>query len=289
MKHIRQLIYLLLAAVALTALVPQTAMAQAQINTKKVKICDFTEKTTKVVTTGNVFYDNVLKDEITARWRISPFEFCSLKDFEELKENDNFYFLITTKGQFRRESEPGLQFLTLVKGGKKAENGIDDMLEIVSIPLCSADSPSGRELLILPAYLDIIQNFTLDSMEKDINGYTGLANYTMNLADTKGLDVIISEEDLGNDVDMEKIKSYERKGIKVLEEDDADEYIINQTPGVLVSYVAAPTDAKSGSYCYKLLIDITNNRLCYFRKHRISKKVGAGFLQEDIKRIAISR
>ena len=44
------------------ALMPIFVSAQAQINTKKVQIGDFTEKTTKVVLTGNMFYDGTLRD-----------------------------------------------------------------------------------------------------------------------------------------------------------------------------------------------------------------------------------
>ena len=103
-------ILILIAAV----LLPVFAAAQAQINTKKVKIGDFTQKVTKVVLTGNMFYDSSLEDEIVARWRVSPYEFCTLPEFEQLKGSDEYYFLLTTKGQFKKESEPGLQFLTLV-------------------------------------------------------------------------------------------------------------------------------------------------------------------------------
>ena len=116
-------------------LIPFITGAQAQINTKKVKIEDFTQKITKVVLTGNIFYDSSMEDEIAARWRVSPYEFCSVQEFEQLKGNSEYYFLLTTKGQFKKETEPGLQFLTLVKGGEKAEGGIDDMLEIVSLPI----------------------------------------------------------------------------------------------------------------------------------------------------------
>ena len=95
-------------------LMPIMGFAQAQVNTKKVKISDFTQKVTKVVLTGNMFYDSSLQDEIVARWKVSPYEFCSLDEFEELKGNDEYYFLLSTKGQFKKETEPGLQFLTLV-------------------------------------------------------------------------------------------------------------------------------------------------------------------------------
>ena len=61
---------------AVSVLVPVIMSAQAQINTKKEKIEDFTEKTTKVVLTGNMFFDQTFMEEVQNRWRISPFEFC---------------------------------------------------------------------------------------------------------------------------------------------------------------------------------------------------------------------
>ena len=146
---------------------PLLASAQAQIDTKKVKIGDFTQKVTKIVLTGNAIYDGVLQDEVAARWRISPYEFCTLEEFNSLKNSDKYYFLITTKGQFKKEAEPSLQFLTLVKGGNKASNGIDEMLEIVSMPIASAEDPSGRELVFLPVFITVIQNYTLDSTDRD--------------------------------------------------------------------------------------------------------------------------
>ena len=75
----------------LVALVlPLVAGAQAQINTKKVKISDFTEKITKVVLSGNSFFDSYFQEEISSRWRVSPYEFCTLEEFETLKTDDNY-------------------------------------------------------------------------------------------------------------------------------------------------------------------------------------------------------
>lgn len=270
-------------------ILPLAAGAQAQITTKKVKISDFTQKITKVVLNGNVFYDTTLKDEVAARWRVSPYEFCTLEEFEALKGNDQYYFLMSTYGQFRKETAPGLQFLTLVKGGKGADEGIDDMLEIVSLPFASAEYPSGRELVFLPAFLDIIQNHTLESMQKDINGYGGLGNYSINIAKADDMDIVFAEEDLNPLVtDSLREKAFD-EGISVMDEDDADEYILNNTAGTLVSYVVAPSEPVIGSYCYKMLIDAHTHQLYYYKKHRITKKSGRGFLPEDIERITTYR
>ena len=77
--------------------------------------------------------------------------------------------------------------------------------------------------------------------------------------------------------------------VLVLDPDDADEYLTKNNENTLVSYVVAPTSAKVGSYCYKMLLEPRTNKLYYFRKHKISKKVGVGFLLEDVKRITAPR
>ena len=271
------------------ALLPIFASAQAQINTKKVKISDFTQKTTMVVLSGNIFYDSALEDEIVARWKASPYGFCSVQEFEQLKGSEEYYFLLSTKGQFKKETEPGLQFLTLVKGGKKAEEGIAEMLEVVSLPIASAEDPSGRETVFLPVFLDIIQEHALESMDNDISGYTGLSNYSLNLHKTGDMVIVFSEDDLSSEItDAFKESNFDDEMI-IAEEEDADEYLTDDKQNAAISYVAVPTDAKPGSYCYKMLIDNQSHKLYYFKKHKITKKSGAGFLAEDINRIASYR
>ena len=270
-------------------MLPVLGFAQAQINTKKVKIEDFTQKVTKVVLTGNMFYDSTLEDEIIARWKVSPYEFCTLTEFEEIKGNEDFYFLLTIKGQFKKESEPGLQFLTLVKGGAKAEKGISSMLEIVSLPVASAEDPSGREIEFFPAFIDLIQEHALNSMEKDTYGYTGLSNYTLALPKTKGMTIVFSEDDMSKEVTEALIEEYFDDDMMIVSEASADNYMADTDNRSVVSYVVAPTEAKVGSYCYKMLFDNQSHTLYYYRKHRIGKDLGVGFLAEDIRRIASYR
>lgn len=265
------------------------SFAQAQINTKKVKIGDFTQKITKIVLTGNLFYDSTLEDEILARWRISPYEFCTLEEFEQLKGNDEYYFLLTIKGQFKKESEPGLQFLTLVKGGEKAEKGISAMLEVVSLPFASVDSPSGRETVFFPAFIDILQEYTLKSLDRDLHAYSGLSNYSLALPKTKDMTIVFSEDDLSTEITEEIVNNYFVEGMVKTDEATADKYMTDSESNTVVSYVVAPTTAKAGSYCYKMLFDNQSHTLYYFRRHRINSGVGVGFLAEDIKRIASHR
>lgn len=267
------------------ALIPLIAGAQAQVNTKKIKIADFPQKVTKIVLTGNDFYDLALRDEIAAGWTLSPYEFCTVDEFNTLKHNDNYYFLITADGKFKKENEPGLTFITLVKGGKGASQGIDKMLEIVSIPIASAENPSGREFVFMPAFIDIIQDYTSAAMSKDINGYLGLGSNTESLMNAQNMEIVFAECDLAGDVDRAFRDLNFDSDMIVDDENSTDRIMESGRPETIVSYVVAPEDPMAGSYCYKMLIHPESHKLYYFRKHKISKKFGPGFLQEDIIRI----
>ena len=264
---------------------PLLACAQAQINTKKVKIADFTEKTTKIVLTGNEFYDLKLRKEIAAGWTLSPYEFCTLDEFNSIKTSDSYYFLLTADGQFKKENGPGITFITLVKGGSEAFEGLNRMLEIVSLPIASVEDPSGREFVFMPAFIDIIQDYTEASMSRDINGYMGLMSNTESFKDNPNLQLVFADCDLAEDVNRAFRDLNFDSDMCVVDEDEADDKMAESAPETLVSYVVAPDEPSNGSYCYKMLIHPETHKLYYFRKHKISKKYGAGFLQEDILRI----
>ena len=266
-------------------LIPLLAGAQAQINTKKIKIADFTEKPTKVVLTGNQFYDLALREEIAAGWTLSSYEFCTMAEFENLKTSDSYYFLITTDGKFKDEKAPGITFLSLIKGGADASEGISTMLEIVSLPIASAENPSGREFVFMPAFIDIIQDYTEAAMGRDINGYIGLSSNTESFKKNPNLQLVFAECDLAPEADRAFCDINFDSDMSVVDVDDADSKMEKSTPETVVSFVVAPENPVKGSYCYKMLIHPESHKLYYFRKHKISKKYGAGFLQEDILRI----
>ena len=265
------------------ALIPMIAGAQAQILTKKVKISDFTEKVTKVVLTGNEIFDLSLQEEVKARWRVSPYEFCTWAEFMNDRNSSDYYFLLTTSAQFKKESEPGLEMFSLVKGGTGAT--INSMMEVMFMPFASAEDPSGREYVFLSALLDIIQAHTVKSMEKDLNGYVGLSGYSTNMTRAGNMEIVFSEDDLNSEITGEYMDINFDSDILVTDEDTADYYILENTPNTLVSYVVAPSNGNIGSYCYKMLINAQTHEIYYFSRHKISKKYGVGFLTEDIKRI----
>lgn len=269
----------------LAATLPCLAFAQAQITTKKMKLQDFTSKTTKVVLTGNAMFDGFMQKELKNCWNLSPVDFITLDQYEQLKNNPDYYFLMNVKGQFRKESVPGIEFLTLVKGGLGSEGQINDLFEVVTMPLRSADDPSGREFEMLGAILDVIQDYVKSSIESDINAYAGLSNYNLNLNKGRDYSVVFAEDDLAPEVLSSAREAYVRGAVSAVDTDEADNIMSKGMPHMLVSYVVAPSDGTLGSYCYKMLIDAGSHKLFFFKRHKISRKFGVGFLVEDLKKI----
>ena len=279
MRRFIQILALAIAGLLLTT----DALGQAQITTRREKLKDFTSKTTKVVLTGDEFLDEALKESVASTWTVSPYEFCTNEEFQGIKTNDNFYFLMVVKGQFRRESEPGIDLLTLVKGGEGAEKSISDMFEVVNFPLRPTEDPSGREFVLLPAFLKIIQDHTLSLTDTEMKAYSSLG-----AKDSKKLRIkriFFWSEDFAPQVDEQTKRSLDEDILIKENEDEVDEIFTEGTFNTVVSYVVAPSEPVNGSICYKMLIGSDNHELYYFKKHKITARNGKGFLPDDIKAI----
>ena len=283
MRRFIQILALAIAGLLLTT----DALGQAQITTRREKLKDFTSKTTKVVLTGDEFLDEAVKESVAATWTVSPYEFCSNEEFQNLKGNADFYFLMVIKGQFRRESEPGIDMLTLVKGGEGADKSINDMFEVVSFPLRSTEDPSGREFVLLPAFLKIIQEHTTSLTDTEMKAYSNIG-----AKDSKRLRIkriFFWAEDFAPQVDEQTKRSLDEDILIKEDEDEVDEIFSEGTFNTVVSYVVGPSEPVNGSICYKMLIGSDNHELYYFKKHKITAKSGKGFLSSDIKSIKLLR
>lgn len=223
------------------------ANAEVKLYTRKAKLEDFPTKITKVVIGGQSIIGLALKNEVNCRWRSSPFEFCDLDQYQTLSKDNSFYFLSLIQSE-------GIIFLSLSKGG--ADNETDNLkkpFEIVRLPLTSSTSFTGREIVYLGAFVDIIQTFTEDAMLSDITGYAGLSRYNR---DNMGGRRIITDPD------------------------ESDKCMSENTAGTVSSYIVSY--GESGSY--KLLISTDTHELFYYKVDRTSNSFSPNELNSFAKR-----
>lgn len=268
-------------AVILFAVIPLMAFSQAQITTKKEKLKDFPYKITKVVLTGNAFKDQAIKEAVKNSWTISAFEFCDMKDFNAMKTNPELYFLLLSDIRQKKESRPGISVFTLVKGEPGVKD-LNDMLEVASIPVSAADVPSGKEIAVMPALLDIMQEYVDKSLS---SRFSGIGSVKGKLSSTADFRLIFDKEDLSPQIDDKYISDKFDNKMLLGEEDDIVEAMIYGSDDTAVGYVVAPAEPEPGSLCYTMLIDAMTHELYYFSKYKVSKNTNKGFLKRDIAKI----
>lgn len=284
MKRLFSLSCALLAAVSL--------LAQGRVSTRKYILNDFTDKVTQVVLTGNEVLDSELRQSVVDAWTSSPFEFCTPERFESLKTQDRYYFLLTAESRFKGEENPGITFLTLVKGGAEASEGVGAMTEVISLPFTSAHGGSGRELVYLSTLVQTVQSFTLAAMESEKVAYGMEAWVNKNFEKNgKMKQIFLAREDLSATVQEKDLERYVDEDFHITDtSEEADQAYLDGTYNTLVGYVVAPLIPENGaSYCYKLLFEAHSRELHYIQKHKITQKSGIGFTADDLKRLAKKR
>ena len=232
--------------IALLVLLPVSLWGQAKIYTRKARLADFQTKTTKVVLSGSPMLDATLTEEVASRWRISPYEFCTVSDYEALKNKTLYYFLrFTSDGVFT--------YLTLTKGGPKGSADLlKETFDPVSLPIAPAGPLGGRSLLYMPAFVDIVQRYMERAILSDKAAYTGIR--------------------------AERLPA----GRRILTQaDEADEAFVAGTPGVLCGLVIAPAAGSKGTHCYKMLIATDDHRLHYYAKARIKGEEDLDFTEKE--------
>lgn len=248
---------------------------------------NFSSKKTMVVSNSVDFTDLALNDAVKSGWKISEYEFCTLERFEQMRRDTMFYFLLRVEGKFRREGEASIEYLTLVKGGPASDKGISKMEEIVSLPLQAVGDESGKAFVFLPAFIDIIQEHIINVGEDILKAYVGNSFYSNRIEEQGSKRIIFDREEMGYPVtDKEIEEQFAGKAI-LADASVAEEAVQKAVPNTIVSLVISPVNPKNGSYSYKMLIDAGTHSMVFFRRHKISQKLPAGFTREEIKRISI--
>ena len=141
---------------------------QGKVYTKKARLEDFPYKTTRIVLTGREGFDTVVKEEFSSRWMVTPYEFCSVKDYLADKLGTMYYFV-------RFAFDDHYTYMVLSKSGDpQAEDQLKRGFDVVMIPIAPAESAGGDELVYLPAYIDIMQEYITRAMESEKVAYRGL-------------------------------------------------------------------------------------------------------------------
>lgn len=254
---------------------------------KKDDLKDFDKRTTQVVVKGNHSLDDImLIDAVKKYWYLSPFEICPMDKFEQIKCDTSYYFLMRVDGQFSKEKEPSMEFLTLLRGSEDAVKGLNRMPEIMSLPYRTLDDDSGDSFAYLAPFINIIQSHVVKIQERKFSSIIGVSAYSDNMDEASGRTILFCKEDFGFEVTHEMLDEDFKGKAKLVTKEEKERAIKDWDKETLVAIIVSPSVNQKGAYCFKMLVSTDSRELFLYKKHKMMGKFGIGFTPEDYKRIA---
>lgn len=268
-----------LAAALLVFLCTFTAQAQGYIYTKKMRLADFQTKTIKVVKTGNAVLDEILQQEMSAAWYISPYEYCTMEEFSSLVNNAQYYFLHFVTNPKNED----FLYLAITKGGTQdTMQTTDAQYEAIRIPYANLANQSGREYVYLPALLTVLQQFMRDAVTGDYYAYLGMRSQNLHSHHGEIKKICISYEDFP-DAFLADSTLFDAR-IEAMEEDLVDLNFLEREDSTLVSYTVTSSHKGLTHESAVMLFHAKTGQIYYYNTHKYLKASQSGFTKSEIKR-----
>ena len=164
----------------------------------KDEIKQFNASKTCVVLEDDPFsaYNDLIKEAVEKSWKITPFEFITVRDFNVRRLNPAYSFIVLTQTNFDKDKSHGLyNFINLLQG--KDVNKLAEMPEICAIPLSFAGvNDFEYSYKLSPILLFIQKHAQMISADPTLTLRKYLKYYNKNIPGIKNKTILVEQEDL---------------------------------------------------------------------------------------------
>jgi hypothetical protein len=271
----------------LLVLVPLLLKGQAPFPTID-EIKQFNASKTCVVLEDDPFssYNVYIKEAVKAAWKITTYEFITVKDFNVRRLNPAYSFIVLTQTNFDKDKSNGLyNFINLLQG--KDVNKLAEMPEICAIPLSFAgesDFEYGYKLGPILSFMQKHAQMVSDDPSLTLRKY--LKYYNKNIPDIRDKTILVEQEDLSPEIGtIERIKKIYDSNIKIVKNEEIVDAIDNKTPNTVIVHKVGPKGDRTTGFCFIMLLGIDDSEMYYYSLHIVDKANPNGLLPEDLKSI----
>ena len=254
----------------------------------KDEIKQFEASKTCIVLEDDPFssYNIYIKEAVKACWKITPYEFITVKDFNVRRLNPAYSFIVITQTNFDLDRSHGLyNFLNLLQG--KDVDKLSEMPELCALPLSFA----GVSDLVYSYKLGAIVSFMQKHAQKisedpSLSLRKYLKYYNKNIPGIKNKTILVEQDDLTPEIStIKKIKKYYSGSIEIVTDDEIIKAIENKNPDTVILHKVGPMGDRDSGYCFIMLIGTDDSELYYYDLHMVDKANPNGLLPEDLKRL----
>lgn len=254
----------------------------------KDEIKQFEASKTCVVLEDDPFssYNIYIKEAVKACWKITPYEFITVKDFNVRRLNPAYSFIVITQTNFDLDRSHGLyNFLNLLQG--KDANKLSEMPEFCAIPLSFAgvsDLIYSYKLGAIVAFMEKHAQKILEDPSLSLRKY--LKYYNKNIPGIKNKTILVEQDDLTSEIStVKKIKKYYSGNVEIVTNDEIIKAIENKTPDTVILHKVGPMGDRDSGYCFIMLIGTDDSELYYYDLHMVDRANPNGLLPDDLKRL----
>ncbi len=248
----------------------------------------FLKTTTYVVLEDNPMaeYNFKIKKAVENSWDITPYEFITAEQFEEMRSDISKSFLVKLQVKFSGDRlEATYHFLCVVLGSGVQRH--TDMPDICSVPLGYSSVHEDSYTYKMESLVRFAQNHIrlLNDNPKLISSNI-FEHYNKNRKETREKELWLLEKDIDKSIrGLAAIRKIYPHTVRIVTPDDIEQAIAEKNENVIFLHKVGPEGTRLQARCYKILIGAGDDQFYYFDYHMINKKRGDGFLAKDFKKI----
>ncbi len=228
-----------------------------------------------------------IKDVMNGHWSLTEFEFITEQEFENMKGDPAYSFLVTTVVTFDKDkTKARYKFLSLLLGEDERE--IRDMPDLCSVPLSYLRVDDDSYSYKLDAFVSFIQNHVkLMTENPNLIKANVFKYYNKNIKSLKNKTLLLVADDLEPTINTQKkIQKVYPHDVKIVTREEVMEAIERKDPDVVFLHKVGPEGTKYKARCYKILLGAADSQFYYFDYHMVSSKKRDYLLEKDLKKMA---
>ncbi len=263
-------------------------IAQEHIPTK-ANYEAFKNTTTLVVMDINPMSDFnfKIKDVMKEHWTLTEFEFITEQEFEDMKGDPSYSFLVTTVVTFDKDkTKARYKFLSLLLGEDELE--VRDLPDLCSVPMSYLRVDDDSYSYKLDAFVLFIQNHVqLMTDNPNLIKSNVFKYYNKNIKSLKNKTLLLVADDVEPVVNTQKkIQKVYPHDVKIVSRDEVMEAIERRDPDVVFLHKVGPEGTKYKARCYKIIMGAADAQFYYFDYHMVSSKKRDYLLEKDLKKMS---
>jgi len=231
-------------------------------------------------------YNDFIKEAVEAYWKITPYEFITVKEFNVRRLNPAYSFIVLTQTNFDKDKSHGLyNFINLLQG--KDVNKLAEMPEICAIPLSFAGVDDFEySYKLSPILLFMQKHAQMISADPSLTLRKFLKYYNKNMPAIKDKTILVEQEDLSPEIStIDRIRKIYKGKIEIVKNEDIIKAIADKTPNAVIVHKVGPKGDRWSGYCFVMLLGIDDSEMYYYNLHMVDRANPNGLLPEDLKRL----